>query len=299
MGLAKQDLAALSDEVWQRFRGRIEGLTDEEYHWEPVGGGWGVRARSDGTHRHDFAVPPPDPAPFTTIAWRLWHVIDLYGENRAPEWLAVPPQGNPIGLDDPDGAPPATAAAAVALVERAHDRWDAHLGLVTDAALAEEVGPVGGRFADRTRASYVLHMLDEFIHHGAEIAVLRDLWRWQHRPAADTITERVKRGDRTVIDELEAIEDGGELVDVAARYGRWELLAELVRSGSRVGTEGTTPLHRAAGAGELGAVQLLVERGADPGAKDPEFQATPLQWAQFFHHDAVVAWLADQAAADR
>ena len=41
--------------------------------------------------------------------------------------LDVPAQGTPIGLDDPGGAPPATAADAVALLERAHDRWDSHL----------------------------------------------------------------------------------------------------------------------------------------------------------------------------
>jgi hypothetical protein len=220
-------------------------------------------------------------------------VIDMYGENRAPEWLAVAPQGEPIGLDDPGGAPPATAKAAVALLERAHERWDAHLALVSEDALAEEIGPVGGPYADRSRAGYVLHMLDEFIHHGAEIAVLRDLWRWRHQLSADTTLERVMRGDRTVIDDLDAVDDGAELVDAAARYGRWQLLVELVRAGLPVGRGGTTPLHRAAGAGELRAVQVLVEHGADPATIDPEFQATPLQWAENFHHDEVVTWLAD------
>ncbi len=225
-------------------------------------------------------------------------MIDLYGENRAPEWLAVAPQGDPVGLDDPGGQPPATADASLALLERAHDRWDAHLALVSEAALAEEIGAVGGSYAERSRASYVLHMLDEFIHHGAEIAVIRDLWRWQHQLDADGRIERVMRGDRTVIDELGEVNDGAMLVDTAARYGRWELLIDLIQAGLPAGSDGTTPLHRAAGAGELQAVQILIEHGADPRAIDPEFQATPLQWAELFNHDLVVAWLADNAMGE-
>jgi hypothetical protein len=172
----KSELVGLSDEVWQRTRARVEGLTDEEYLWEPAPGCWTIRPRADGTWRWDGALPRPQPEPFTTLAWRLWHVIDLYGEDRAPRWLDLPPQGDAIGLDGPWSEPPATAAAAVVLLERAHDRWDAHLALTDDERLSQPVGPVGGGYADRTRAAYVLHMLDEFIHHGAEIALLRDLY---------------------------------------------------------------------------------------------------------------------------
>jgi hypothetical protein len=177
----KPELIALSDETWERTRRRLDGLTDEEYFWEPAPGCWSVRQRSDGRWAADQASPPPDPAPVTTIAWRLWHLIDMYGEDRAPTWLDVAPQGPPIGLDDPDGAPPGTADEAIALLERAHDRWDAHLHLVTEEQLAQAVGPVAGAYADATRAGYVLHMLDEFIHHGAELALLRDLWRAHHQ----------------------------------------------------------------------------------------------------------------------
>lgn len=179
MAISKQELVDLSDEVWERLRRRLEHLTDDEYFWEPVPGCWSIRTQPDGTRRADHAAPAPEPAPFTTLAWRLWHLIDLYGEDRAPEWLAVEPQGPAIGLDDPDAVPPASAAVALDLLGRAHDRWDAHLHLVPEVALAEKVGPVGGPYRERTRASYVLHMLDEFIHHGAEIALLRDLWRCQ------------------------------------------------------------------------------------------------------------------------
>jgi uncharacterized damage-inducible protein DinB len=178
--MRKTELIDFSDEVWRRTRGRLDGLSDDEYFWEPVPQCWSVRQRDDGTWFADMPEPRPNPAPFTTIAWRLWHLIDLYGEDRAPKWLDVPAQGEAIGLDAPDPQPPATAAAAIALLERAHDRWDAHLAIVTEASLDEAIGPVAGRYGSDTRAAYVLHMLDEYVHHAAEIALLRDLWRAQH-----------------------------------------------------------------------------------------------------------------------
>jgi hypothetical protein len=298
---AKRELTDLSDEVWRRLRARVEGLVDDEYLWEPAPGCWTIRRRADGTWTADGTLPRPEPEPFTTIAWRLWHVIDLYGEDRAPKWLDLPPQGDPIGLDDPDGTPPATAADAIALLERAHDRWDAHLALVTEDALAEPVGRVAGPgYAERSRTAYVLHMLDEFVHHGAEIALLRDLWRWQRTSvAAEPLVERVVRGDLGVLEDLGDVDlglaggPGAELVDQAARYGRWELLIGLVERGAPLPTTGRTPLHLAAGAGELAVVRTLLDHGADPAATDPEFKATPLQWARFLHHPQVVELLSE------
>ena len=65
-------LAEQLDFHWRTaLRPRMEGLTDDEYFWEPVRDCWTV-------HREgsiDFVYPEPQPAPFTTIAWRLAHVI--------------------------------------------------------------------------------------------------------------------------------------------------------------------------------------------------------------------------------
>ncbi|MEJ7585274.1 MAG: DinB family protein [Acidimicrobiales bacterium] len=298
MAVVKQELVGLSEGVWERLRSRFEGLTDEEYLWEPAQGCWTVRPRPDGSWTPDWPLPRPEPEPFTTIAWRMWHLIDCYGEDRAPEWLDVAPQGDPIGLDDPEGAPPPTAAEALVLLERAHARWDAHLALVSEASLGEKVGAVGGGYADRTRAAYVLHMLDEFIHHSAEIALLRDLWRWQHPLATDALTDRAMRGHATVLDDLGDLDDRSatELVNVAASYGRWELVTRLVGSGVPPESGGRTPLHLAAGAGELDVVRTLIEHGADIGARDPEFHATPLQWARFLEREVVAKWLESQTA---
>jgi hypothetical protein len=290
----KRVLVELSDEVWQRTRARVEGLTDDEYFWEPAPGCWTIRHRDDGTWFADWPLPRPDPEPFTTIAWRLWHLIDMYGEDRAPRWLGVPAQGEPVGFDAGNGSPPASATDAVRLLERAHDRWDAHLALTSDAALDEEIGAVAGPdYGARPKASYVLHMLDEFVHHGSEIALLRDLWRWQHAIDADDRRERIIRGDRSAVDDLGDADATSELVDLAAGYGRWEIVDDLLRRGAPISNTGRTPLHLAAGAGELDLVRALLGHGADPAVRDPEFHATPLQWAEFLHHPDVVALLRD------
>ena len=70
---------------WEhQLRARLAGLTDEEYLWEPVAGAWSVRPRGTaitsmaagaGELVIDWEYPEPAPAPFTTIAWRLGHVI--------------------------------------------------------------------------------------------------------------------------------------------------------------------------------------------------------------------------------
>ncbi len=80
-----QDLVDQVDWHWQhQLRPRFSGLTDAEYFWEPVGNSWSIRPRGEGRAAlsvgagdlvMDFAMPEPTPAPVTTIAWRLAHLI--------------------------------------------------------------------------------------------------------------------------------------------------------------------------------------------------------------------------------
>ena len=77
--------AQLSEQLewhWHgQLRPRFEGLTDDEYFWEPAQPAWNVRPRTGegqpgtGPFTVDFAYPEPDPPPVTTIAWRLAHII--------------------------------------------------------------------------------------------------------------------------------------------------------------------------------------------------------------------------------
>jgi hypothetical protein len=46
---------------------------------------------------------------------------------------------------------------------------------LTDESLERPIGSRAGFYANDTRRSFVPHVLDELIHHGAEAALLRDL----------------------------------------------------------------------------------------------------------------------------
>lgn len=44
--------------------------------------------------------------------------------------------------------------------------------------LGQAIGPAEGPWADHSMAELVLHINREMLHHGAEIALPRDLYRW-------------------------------------------------------------------------------------------------------------------------
>ncbi len=46
-------------------------------------------------------------------------------------------------------------------------------------ALARPCGPAEAPFGESPMAGLVLHINREVIHHGAEISLLRDLYRWK------------------------------------------------------------------------------------------------------------------------
>ena len=143
-------------------------------------------------------------------------------------------------------------------------------------------------------------MLDEFIHHGAEISLLRDLYRWQKPISIDALTERAIRGDHSLLINIESVDPEITLVllSPAARFGRWAPVEEMIDRGVRPATTGRTPAHTAAGAGELDLLRKLVDHGADLATRDPDFDATPLTWARFIDRPHVVAWLEELDAPE-
>lgn len=163
-----------------QLRSRLDGLTDEEYFWEPVPGCWSIRPRGTstapiqaggGAFTIDFAYPEPDPPPVATIAWRLGHIIVGVLGTRA---------GNHFGdrtIDYQTFDYAGTVAGALRQLDEVYASWVGGVrGLGIDG-LARPCGPAEGPFADYPMAALVLHINREAIHHGAEVALLRDLYR--------------------------------------------------------------------------------------------------------------------------
>jgi hypothetical protein len=163
----------------------VPPMTTEEYRWEPVPDAWSVRPRKDGPGPRatllagagewgrDSAEPgPPYPPPFTTIAWRLSHISEMLM----------------LRSDYTDGSRSMTrdtyvtsgeAAAAIAAFASASEAWRGTLAGCDNAAL-DTVGlstyPYGSD-ADEVFLDIIWWVNQEVLHHGAEIALLRDLYR--------------------------------------------------------------------------------------------------------------------------
>lgn len=69
------------------------------------------------------------------------------------------------------------AAGALAQLDEAWATWDAGVAALGADGLARPCGPAEWPFAHKPVATLVLHIHRELIHHGAEIALLRDLYR--------------------------------------------------------------------------------------------------------------------------
>jgi hypothetical protein len=163
---------------WERHsRPHLDGLTDDEYRWEPVPGMWSVRTGPDGSRSIDFAYPEPSPAPVTTIAWRLAHVIiGVFGQRTASHF-----GGPPMSYDT---TLPVDAADALRMLDETYARWVAGVEGLDEAALARPVGPAEGPFAELPYAALVLHISREAIHHLGEVLLLRDLYRARPEPTS-------------------------------------------------------------------------------------------------------------------
>ena len=180
------ELAGQLDWHWQQqLRPRLAGLTDDEYFWEPAADCWSVRPRGQGSapvqagsggFTVDFAFPEPDPPPVTTIAWRLAHIIvGVFGMRVAGHF-----GGPPVGYQTFEYA--GTADGALAQLDEQYAAWQAGVRGLGEDGLARPCGPAEGPFGDKPMAALVLHINREAIHHGAEIALLRDLWRRTRQP---------------------------------------------------------------------------------------------------------------------
>jgi hypothetical protein len=157
---------------------RLDGLTDKEFFWEPVEGCWTLRPGPDGSMTIDWAWPEPTPPPVTTIGWRLAHVIGCIATRTSTFFGdgSVPPDADMF--DERHRPPlPSGAAEALAQLEGTYVEWRGNVAGLGDDGLAHPLGPRGGPYADDPMAELVAHVNREVMHHGAEICLLRDLYR--------------------------------------------------------------------------------------------------------------------------
>ncbi len=165
----------------------VEPLTDAEYLWEPVPNAWSVRRKSDGPAPsarelvgagdwgRDRHPDSPRPMPFPTIAWRLAHINEMLAL-RADHLIgshSLTRATYPVHGD---------ATSAIAAYVEAADAWREVLVTATEAdldAIGRSTYPYGSDPEDPLIET-VWWMNQELLHHGAEIALLRDLYRAMH-----------------------------------------------------------------------------------------------------------------------
>jgi hypothetical protein len=161
-------------------------VTDAEYLWEPAAETWSVRLRASGPTakratmlvgtgewgRESSESPAPVPPPFTSIAWRLSHLSEMLT-------LRADYTHGSRALTRDDYVVRGDAAGGITDFEDAAGLWRSALLSVDEAAL-ETVGyctyPYGSDGEDRF-VDIVWWVNQEVLHHGAEVALLRDLYR--------------------------------------------------------------------------------------------------------------------------
>ena len=166
------------DDAWQRLDGRVQGLGDAEYLDAPVAAAWTVRPDAGGRWTADRTDPAPDPAPVTTIAWRLWRLASgcLAGH------LARTGDAGPLAVTGREWR--GDAASALRDLPTAAASVRTAMTELGEEGIWRPLGPAGEPYSEARRADLLVHATDELAHHGAAIALLRDLYRWRDTPAA-------------------------------------------------------------------------------------------------------------------
>ncbi len=163
----------------------IPPMTDEEYLWEPVAGCWSIRLKAAGPGPRatmlvgagewgrDFApYPQPWPPPFTTIAWRLGHLSETLA-------LRADHMTGTHALTRDDYRFSGDAAGGIAAFQAGAEAWRSVLTGADETTLdasGRSTYPYGSDPEDAF-IDTVWWVNQELLHHGAEIALLRDLYR--------------------------------------------------------------------------------------------------------------------------
>jgi hypothetical protein len=160
-------------------------MSDEEYRWEPAPGCWTVRSRATGPGpratvlvgtgewgRDAATAPHPWPPPLTTIAWRLGHLSEML-TLRADHLVG----SHSLTRDDYGFC--GDAAGAIAAFRTGVEAWRGALLEAEDSwldATGRSTYPYGSDPEDPFIET-AWWVNQEVLHHGAEIGLLRDLYR--------------------------------------------------------------------------------------------------------------------------
>ncbi len=129
------------DFAWNvQFLPRMQGITDEEYLWEPVDGCLSVRPVGDGTFRLDPNART-SPPPFTTIAWRIGHMTSVFGARASNHF-------GDASFDEGAVRWPGTAAGALEVLTGQYRLWHDGVESLGEEGLFEPSGPHEGPFAE-------------------------------------------------------------------------------------------------------------------------------------------------------
>ena len=155
------------DGMFDQLRERLAGLTTNEYLWEPVANMWSVRDSNGTPTVQGIDERDADPASVTTIAWRMWHIASDCLASYTLRLRCEPDEYDARWTADPDEA-----------IERMQAAWDSFRAeLVGRNNWWELLGDRWGPYAEHSIADIAVHAGNELVHHGAEIALLRDLYR--------------------------------------------------------------------------------------------------------------------------
>jgi hypothetical protein len=148
----------------------LEGLTDEELRWEPGGD-------------------------VTTIQWRLDHIIFTLADRSAKHLGREP-------VDETTYPFSPTAGGTLVLLDHEYATWIEGVRSLGENGLLLPCGPAEGAWHASPKAAIVTHIHKEVIHHGAEVALLRDLYAVRRRLRGKTFADTDLREARFVSSTL-------------------------------------------------------------------------------------------------
>jgi hypothetical protein len=174
VGVATHLLTRQLEHAIAASRFAVDGVTDEELRWEPAPGCWTVALDRSGRRSLEF-VYGASPPPLTTMEWRLAHLgvwtIAYH------DWIFGDATMRGEGVEIPSGA-----ARMTAWLHDAQDRFVAATSALPDSQLDLDRPTQWDGLLPVWQLVWAI--IAEHFHHGAEIALLRDLRRGNARPDA-------------------------------------------------------------------------------------------------------------------